>query len=275
MAMASYQKNLLQLPLLGLINNANQLCINLRTAEKGPDLNPPLSPNALPKYIQISEMLIREIAAGHFVDGARLPPERDMAADLDISVGTLRKALADLVEKGLLDRVQGSGNYVRNRGAVGSVYAFFRLELIGGGGLPTAHVVSVDRLPKPQNMRAFGSSDQGHRIRRLRCLGAALVAVEEIWLDAAYRDVITVGDLSDSLYHFYRTELGVVIASVTDEIGVGYVPDWVPDRFHLRAGTTVGYIERVSFTAAGVAAEFSRTWFDSDKSRYVSRLGKG
>ena len=59
-----------------------------------------LSPNALPKYIQISEMLIREIAAGHLADGARLPPERDMAADLNISVGTLRKALSDLVEKG-------------------------------------------------------------------------------------------------------------------------------------------------------------------------------
>ena len=213
-----------------------------------------LSPNALPKYIQISEMLIREIAAGHLADGARLPPERDMAANLNISVGTLRKALSDLVEKGLLDRVQGSGNYVRNRGAVDSVYAFFRLELIGGGGLPTAQIVSVHRL---------------------RSLGDEMIAVEEIWLDGSHRDTISVGDLSDSLYHFYREDLGVVIASVADEIGVGRVPDWAPDAFHLRAGTTVGYIERVSWTANGEAAEFSRTWFDSGKSRYVSRMGKG
>ncbi|MFT7108347.1 MAG: GntR family transcriptional regulator, partial [Yoonia sp.] len=100
--------------------------------------------SALPKFIQLSEMLIREIAAGHLTDGARLPPERDMADDLGVAVGTLRKALADVEAKGLLDRVQGSGNYVRHRPAVDSVYAFFRLELLKGGGLPTAKVLHVD-----------------------------------------------------------------------------------------------------------------------------------
>ena len=67
---------------------------------------------ALPKYVQTAELLIREIAAGRLPDGARLKPERDMAVDLGVSVGTLRKALDDLTEKGLLDRVQGSGNYI-------------------------------------------------------------------------------------------------------------------------------------------------------------------
>ena len=234
-----------------------------------------LGPNALPKYVQISEMLIREIAAGHLADGARLPPERDMAADLDISVGTLRKALAGLVDKGMLDRVQGSGNYVRHGGASLSVYAFFRLELIGGGGLPTANVLSADRLIKPRKAPYFGPADEGHRIRRLRLLDGEVIAVEEIWLDASHKQTITADDLSDSLYHFYRAELDLVIASVVDEIGVGRVPDWAPDSFHLRTGATTGYIERVSKTASGEAAEFSRTWFDNGKARYVSRMGKG
>ena len=34
---------------------------------------------ALPLYVQISELLIRDIAAGRLIDGERLPPERDMA----------------------------------------------------------------------------------------------------------------------------------------------------------------------------------------------------
>ena len=55
---------------------------------------------SLPKFIQLSEMLIREIAAGHLTDGARLPPERNMADDLGVAVGTLRKALADVEAKG-------------------------------------------------------------------------------------------------------------------------------------------------------------------------------
>ena len=99
--------------------------------------------HALPKYVQISELLIRDIQAGRLVDGERLPPERDMAANLGISVGTLRKSLEELTALGLLDRVQGSGNYICAQEDTQSVYAFFRVELIEGGGLPTAELLSV------------------------------------------------------------------------------------------------------------------------------------
>ena len=231
--------------------------------------------SSLPKYIPISEMLIREIAAGHLADGARLPPERDMAVELGISVGTLRKALGDLAEKGMLERVQGSGNYVRHQTDVASVYAFFRLELVGGGGLPTARVLSVDRLPKEDGMPDFGPSAEGHRIRRLRALDDQLIALEEIWLDGSYRETVTADDLSESLYHFYRHDLGLVIGSAVDEIGAGPVPNWGCDTFGLWAGDMAGYIERVSFDAGGIPAEFSRTWFDYNKARYIARLGKG
>jgi len=231
--------------------------------------------SALPKFVQLSEMLIREIAAGHLADGARLPPERDMADDLGVAVGTLRKALADVEAKGLLDRVQGSGNYVRHRPAVESVYAFFRLELLKGGGLPTAEVLSVDRLTKPTGFARLGGHAEGHRIRRLRSLDGVLIALEEIWLDGGHRETIQIGDLSESLYHFYRHDLGLVIASVEDRIGVEVLPEWSPQTFHLRAGEPTGYIERVSWTATKQPAEFSRTWYDAKCANYISRMGKG
>ncbi len=230
---------------------------------------------ALPKYIQISEMLIRRIAAGQLADGVRLPPERDMAGDLGISVGTLRKSLADLAEKGLLERVQGSGNYVRARADVTSVYAFFRLEKVGGGGLPTAQVLTVDRLAKPAGAPDFGPSGQGHRIRRLRRLDDTVIALEEIWLDASHRDVVGASELSESLYLFYRRELGLIIGRIEDQIGVAAVPTWTPLAFPLKAGHAAGFIERISWAQTGDPVEFSRTWFDNDKTRYISRLGKG
>ena len=80
---------------------------------------------SLPKYVQISEMLIRDIAAGRLVDGERLAPERDMAKSLDISVGTLRKALADLESKGALQRIHGSGNYIKAQAQMSSIYSVY------------------------------------------------------------------------------------------------------------------------------------------------------
>lgn len=228
-------------------------------------------PTALPIYVQISELLIREIMAGRLPDGARLPPEREMAKDMGISVGTLRRALEELTEKGWLDRRQGSGNYVRSDGNATGVYSFFRLELLEGGGLPTAEILSVDRLEKPEYLPKFGSAAMGHRIRRLRHVGGQPAALEEIWLDGAYADALP-RDLSQSLYLFYSTELGLRIVRVEDKVGLGTVPDWGGPAFGLPPGASAGFVERVSWAQDGQRAEVSNTWFNADVVRYVARL---
>lgn len=226
----------------------------------------------LPVHMQISEMLIREISAGRLADGARLPPEREMAASLGIAVGTLRRALADLTEKGLLDRIQGSGNYIRAQGDLIGVYAFFRLEKIGGGGLPTAEILSVERLPKPPDLPEFGSTPEAHRIRRLRRLDGQPAAVEEIWLDGSRAERLAREDLSESLYLHYRLVLGFSIARAEDHVAVAATPDWTPAVFAPRLGTVVGFIERSAWAGDGESVEYSRTWFDPGVARYVTRF---
>lgn len=229
------------------------------------------NPNALPIYVQISELLIRDIAAGRLSDGERLPPERDMAEGLGISVGTLRKALAELTKRDLLERVQGSGNYIRQSVETNSIYAMFRLELLEGGGLPRADILDVAMLEKPGSLPQFGTSDRGARIRRLRYLNDTVIAVEEIWLDGSAGDVRR-EQMSDSLYHFYQKQLGFWITRAEDRVGIGEVPDWAPNAFAKRPGTLTGYIERLSWADRPEAIEFSRTWFDTDRTLYVQRL---
>lgn len=226
----------------------------------------------LPVHMQIGEMLIREIAAGRLADGARLPPERDMAAELGIAVGTLRRALADLTDRGLLERVHGSGNYVRSRGDLQGVYAFFRLERIGGGGLPTADLISVERMEKPADVPAFGSSTVAHRIRRLRRLDGVAAAVEEIWLDGARAQAMSPDDLSESLYLHYRVALGFSIARIEDRVSVAPAPDWAPAAFGAQPPAPCGLIERIAWAGDGDSVEFSRSWFDPGVARYVSRF---
>ncbi|MEM9524361.1 MAG: GntR family transcriptional regulator, partial [Pseudomonadota bacterium] len=226
------------------------------------------SHNTLPRYVQISEMLIREIASGRLMEGERLPPEREMAGRMGIAVGTLRRALAVLTEKGLLERIHGSGNYIRHQADADSVYALFRLELPQGGGLPTANVLSVDRLPKPAAQPAYGTSREGHRIRRLRFLNHRPIAVEEIWLDGDRAAIIARRDLSDSLYHFYKTVLGLWITRAEDRVGMDILPGWTPPELG-RPGAAAGHVERISWAQDGSSAEFSRTWFHAERARYV------
>ncbi len=228
--------------------------------------------NSLPLYVEIAELLIRDIAAGRYMDGARLPPERELAASLCTTVTTLRKALVLLEEKALLKRIQGSGNYIKTQSDVDSVYAFFRVELLQGGGLPTAQLLSVDRCAKPAGLPTFGDSDFAHRIRRLRSLSGEPCVLEEIWLDGSYVPSLTRADLPDSLYLFYRETLGLWITRVEDRLSIAPCPDWAPDAFAPLAGAPLAYAERISWAQDGTRAEVSRNWIDTNKARYVARI---
>jgi GntR family transcriptional regulator len=229
-------------------------------------------PDALPIYLQIEELVIRDIAAGRLVDGQRLPPERDMATAHGTTVRTLRKALAELEKKELIERRQGSGNYIRAGQQVTSVYSMFRLEhAVGGGGLPNAHILSVDYLPKDAAQPDYGTSDHATRFRRLRLLDAVPIAIEEIWLDGGAGRVPR-DKVQDSLYLTYKRALRLWITRAEDRVGIAPVPDWAHDRFGPQAGTITAYIERLSWAQTARAVEFSRTWYDTDKALYVQRL---
>ena len=226
----------------------------------------------LPIYLQISEQISREISAGLLVEGERLPPEREMAQNYGVAVRTLRKSLARLTEIGLLARRQGSGNYIRKNENHASIYSFFRLELPNGGGLPSADIISIDTLPKPADLPAIGNADFGHRFRRLRYLDKVVAALEEIWLDGSVVRRIDPASVSQSLYKFYREQLGLWIVRAEDWVSLAAVPDWGDARFPIAAGKQAGFIERFGFSQEGIKVEYSRNWFDPQTVRYVARL---
>lgn len=226
----------------------------------------------LPIYLQIAEQVSREISAGLLVDGERLPTEREMAQRYGVAVRTLRKALARLTEMGLLIRRQGSGNYVRKRESHDSIYSFFRLELPGGGGLPSASLVSIETIGKPDDLPSFGTADFGHRFRRIRYLDDVPAALEEIWLDGSVVRKINPAAVSQSLYKFYRDHLGLWIVRAEDRVGLASIPDWRDGRFPMQTGQQAGFVERFGWSQDDLRVEYSRNWFNPMTVRYVARL---
>jgi DNA-binding GntR family transcriptional regulator len=236
-----------------------------------------VQPKPLPLYIRASELLTREIAAGHWQKGDRLPTEAELAKLLGMAVGTVRKALAELAARGLLERRQGSGTYVRGASRQRSIYEFFRLERISGGGLPTARLLDFRQMAHPDDLSAFGpangqaSAGQSYRLRRLRLLDGKPVALEQIWFDARHKAGLKAADLSEALYLFYKEQLGFWISRVEDQISVAPAPPWAPKDFALPPGQACGLIERKAWSGGNRIEEFSRTWFDPQAARYTAR----
>lgn len=240
-----------------------------------PDTSVEAPSGALPTYLRIAEDLTRDIGSGRLTAGDKLAPERTMAADKGVAVATLRKALQLLVDRGLIERRQGSGNYVLEGNRSVGTYALLRLELAGvGGGLPTARILNMTRAAKPANLPKIGNSDFGLRIRRLRFLSETPVAVEEIWLDARWLDrgALTAQNISESLYRSYEDRLGLKITEAEDVIRMGPLPDWAPADLDLLPGMPLPLIERRAFDQAGHPTEASHTWYDPSRAQYFARV---
>jgi GntR family transcriptional repressor for pyruvate dehydrogenase complex len=76
---------------------------------------PPVPPLARSTVVdQLTDSLIDAVVAGRFAVGAPLPPERELAEQLQVNRATLRQAVGRLEQIGLVARRQGSGTMVRD-----------------------------------------------------------------------------------------------------------------------------------------------------------------
>jgi len=226
-----------------------------------------------PMYVQVSELLLREINAGHWREGERLPIEADLAVELKVAVGTLRKALALLENDGLVERRQGSGTYVK-RPAREAVYQLFRLELLDGGGTPHAQTLAVCKEANTEVAERFScpADTLFWRIERKRFLNQSAIAAEEMWVRAAHAETLSAAELDESLYRHYREHFGFWISRVEDRLRVFPATDWAATILDLPPASALGWIERLSWSADDRVEEYSRTWFNPAICHYVSRM---
>src|SRR5512144_2178491 len=80
-----------------------------------------------PLYRRVKDVLKRRIADGVWAPGAVLPSEGELALDLGVSQGTVRKALDELTAENLVVRRQGKGTFVARHDDARILFQFFKL----------------------------------------------------------------------------------------------------------------------------------------------------
>ena len=68
-------------------------------------------------YMRVADHIAARIAAGDMPAGARLPAERDLAAEYAVAIGTARRAVLELRDRGLVVTLPGKGTYVVSPGS--------------------------------------------------------------------------------------------------------------------------------------------------------------
>ncbi|SDQ11677.1 GntR family transcriptional regulator [Streptococcus equinus] len=127
----------------------------------------------VPAYIRIHDAVKKQIDDGFWEIGQRLPSERDLADDFEVSRMTLRQAITLLVEEGILERRVGSGTYVASHRVQEKMRGTTSFTEIvrSQGKTPSSQVVSYQRKPANETeiqQLQLKASDYVVRMERVR-----------------------------------------------------------------------------------------------------------
>ena len=77
---------------------------------------PVFDPDSLtPLYVQVADYVAGRVVSGDLAPGARLPAERDLAEQWGVAYQTVRRAMRELRERGLVASVVGKGTFILPR----------------------------------------------------------------------------------------------------------------------------------------------------------------
>src|SRR5262245_49718371 len=224
-----------------------------------------LSP--IPLYHQLARQLREAIESGRLAKGSFLDNELELAERWHVSRPTVRRAIQDLVDGGMLVRRRGVGTQVVSD----QVRRPFKLsslhdDLIASGRIPTTRVVRHERVAADrQVVEALGLEPGAEvvHIERLRSIDTRPLAIMRNWLIVEAAGSITAEDLArHGLYALLRERgirphsavqrLGAVAASASDAALLG-----------LSAGAPLMTMRRVMHDTTGRIIELGDHRYDA------------
>lgn len=236
-------------------------------------------PQGGPLYLQLKRSIEDAVRRGAIKPGDALPSERDLAARVEVSRVTVRKAVQHLVREGMLVQRHGSGTYVapqpsRVEQSLSQLTSF--AEDMARRGM-MVRSVWLDRglyPPSPEETVTLGlsSGDRVARIARLRISGDTPIAIERATLSAGILpDPQAIGT---SLYEHLDKSGNRPVRAIQRIRAVSLDAEDAA-LLEVSPGVASLHIERVSYLASGRAVEFTRSIYRGDTYDFVAELRLG
>lgn len=234
---------------------------------------------------RVREEVRDRIRDGRFSDGVQLPPEIELATSLGVSRTTVREALLQLEQEGLLIRRHGYGTFVRSAARLrGSLNAnLSATEVIKGHGMdPGTSHARVDEVAADEAIASILGLQPGAPVLRLERVrtadGRPVIFTIDVIPTGLFRDAgLDVEVLLDpglSLYRLYAERLGRSITDGQASIRLTRADTLVADRLGIPAGSPILRLEQVDATAEGEAVLFSLESYVADTFEFsVHRRG--
>ncbi|HSC23475.1 MAG TPA: GntR family transcriptional regulator [Casimicrobiaceae bacterium] len=238
------------------------------------------APLDVPLYKDVKRRLTDALTHGEWKPGEAIPAERRLSERYRISVGTVRKAVDELVAENILIRQQGRGTFVARHNRERELFHFLHVvPERGGKQYPDVELASFARGKADRRTAdALGIAPGGsvYRIRNLLRLDGAPVIVDDIALSAQRFAGLTERQFRErrsTIYNLYQEAFGISVVTARERIRALPADPAVAALLDVPALTPLLAIRRVALTFRDLPVEYRVSLVHTQRHEYWAEIG--
>jgi GntR family transcriptional regulator len=234
---------------------------------------------SVPLYREVKTRLTRGLASGDWKPGEAIPSESRLAERFGVSIGTVRKAIDELVAERILLRQQGRGTFVATHTEDRTLFYFF--HIVGKDGsreLPVTELLSFRKARASAieaEHLAIDTSSPVVRIQNLLKLSGRPVLVDEITVPQALfadLDQNVFSGREGTIYGLYQARYGITVTRISERISAVHPVARIANLLGLGDGMPALVIKRVAYTYGDTPVEYRVSSVNSERHEYLSDL---
>jgi GntR family transcriptional regulator len=234
--------------------------------------------NTQTKYQKVEAIIRQRLIDNLWRPGNMLPSEIQLATELKVSQGTVRKALNDMVSENLLFRRQGLGTFVSEHTERRALFLYF--SIVGNDGshiLPESNILSCEEKlvsPLERSKLELNVGEMVVQFRRIRYFNNISTIVETITLPLEHFPGFgTEMEPPNNLFRFYQSAYGITVSKAEEHLKAVIASPEEATILNIKPGLPMLEIDRIARMLDGRPVEWRVSHCDTSNYRYVTERG--
>lgn len=236
-------------------------------------------PLGAPLYKEVERKISDAIHRGEWKPGEAIPSETRLAERFGVSMGTLRKAVDELVYKGMLIRQQGRGTFIAKHGKDRYLFAFFHIvRQDGHKEYPHVSLLEFSKVKASADAVSMLGVPAGTRLSRLfntLSLDSNNIIVDEIYLPESVFPTLTKKQIQErhgTLYQLYQEEFDVTVIRTEERLRAVKADKIKAELLGVKVGDPLLLVIRVARSFKNLAVELRYSYINTANYEYYSEL---
>jgi GntR family transcriptional regulator len=231
-------------------------------------------------YDRVESVLAAEIANGSLPPETQLPSEEGLIERFRVSRTTVRKAIQNLIDRGLVEVRRGKGTFVAQPKITQELTELtgFVEDMQALGRTATARLLDKRIIAASEAVAHHLALPPGAlviRLQRVRLADGVAMSFDETYLPREIGEKVAENDLeAEPVFALLEHKYDTPLVEAEYKLEAVAADAFAAQALRVPAGSPVFLIERTSYTTGNRPVDYERLHYRGDLIRFVTRLGR-